>query len=85
MVVDPGLSSGQHAGMLDRALLAPDRRFGNGSQRRIVPDHVKHAPLNGAWKPQSGEKLYFMVSSIAYIWNMNNYEGRTNVVEVIWP
>ena len=51
----------------------------------VAGDHVKHAPLNGAWKPQSGEKLYFMVSSIAYIWNMNNYEGRTNVVEVIWP
>ena len=51
----------------------------------VAGDHVKRAPLNGAWKPQSGETLYFMVSSLAYMTNLNNYQGRTNVVKATWP
>ena len=52
--------------------------------RKIEGGHIKQAPLKN-WEPRSGDKLYFMVSSIARGANLNNYKARTNVVEVTWP
>ena len=51
---------------------------------KIEGGHIKQAPLTN-WEPRSGDKLYFMVSSIARGANLNNYKARTNVVEVTWP
>ena len=51
---------------------------------KVEGGHIKQAPLKN-WEPRSGDKLYFMVSSIARGANLNNYKARTNVVEVTWP
>ena len=51
---------------------------------KVEGGHIKQAPLKN-WEPRSGDKLYFMVSSIARGANLNNYKARTNVVEVAWP
>ena len=41
---------------------------------KIEGGHIKQAPLTN-WEPRSGDKLYFMVSSIARGANLNNYKG----------
>jgi hypothetical protein len=53
--------------------------------KTVAGDHVKRAPLNGTWKPKSGETLYFMVSSLARFSSIKNVQERTDVVKVIWP
>ena len=52
--------------------------------RNVEGGHIKIPPL-ADWTPVSGETVYFMVSSIARGSNLNNYQGRTNAVKVIWP
>ena len=52
----------------------------------VAGDHIKqfaHIPEN--WRPQSGERLFFMVSGLARFPQVANIQERTNIVEVVWP
>jgi hypothetical protein len=52
----------------------------------VAGDHIKQPPFGPAnWKPQSGQKLYFMVSGLARFSNIKNVSERSNIVKVIWP
>ena len=52
----------------------------------VAGDHIKqaaHVPLD--WRPQSGERLYFMVCGLARFSHIANVQERSQIVEVIWP
>ena len=52
----------------------------------VAGDHIKQPPFRSInWRPTSGERLYFMVSSLARIPTITNVQERTPIVEVIWP
>ena len=49
-----------------------------------MASHIKIAPLD-TWVPQSGEKTYVLVSTVARYGDMVRLRERSQVVEVIWP
>lgn len=49
-----------------------------------IGPHIKVAPM-ASWQPQSGETVWFMVSTPARLGPQGSLRERTNVVRATWP
>ncbi len=55
------------------------------SKNVVAGDHVKIAPMNGNWRPQSGQVVGMMVSSLARGGQRTSVAERSNIVWFEWP